>query len=461
MIITFKQPENKATKILNMEETTMKKFTKTIAAISAAAMLTISSGMTAFAYDPLNDEDVDKIWECEKVGRQYCYHVINYNTDASRGYSWDTEDRQKNLPRLTKEFLDTRDIFRLFVPTDNTEEHNKYGNGHMLGLIDPSIARTDTIANAKEYVDKLTIKDGKYGICLEYNNYTYNDIFRKEYADKPDVPEEYYIDDKTVDYGLRILDEYHMNNDVLNKFKLGSVQKTSNGGLKGVLYLDNYYVANLWLGSDTNVKFDKPVLEPQPSGIGFRTKVTFTVTNPYKDRFITFGDSISGTVNYNLFSNLRFYYDCNNGANAIYSTNRFKTTVKLDKKNCSKLDSTYQGLVGDNGLVTEIEGEAKTKYKNHDFIGVKVVGSTMYIGVGAALDIPSTGINKKPLTEKERFDIFMDKYGKSRLSKCDWVKNQLNKNVENVVFYFDQYSGLPIEFSDYTCQAYELRNKLS
>ncbi len=457
MIITFKQPKNNATKILNMEETTMKKFTKTIAAISAAAMLTISSGMTAFAYDPLNDDDVDKRWECEKVGRQYCYHVINYNTDASRGYSWDTEDRQKNLPRFTKEFLDTRDIFRLFVPTDNTKEHNKYGNGHMLGLIDPSIARTDTIANAKEYVDKLTIKDGKYGICLEYQNYTYNDIFRYD----TEIPEEERIYDNVVDYGLRLLDEYHMNNDVLNKFKLGSVQKTSNGGLKGVLYLDNYYVANLWLGSDTNVKFDKPVLEPQPSGIGFRTKVTFTVTNPYKDRFITFGDSISGTVNYNLFSNLRFYYDCNNGANAIYSTNRFKTTVKLDKKNCSKLDSTYQGLVGDNGLVTEIEGEAKTKYKNHDFIGVKVVGSTMYIGLGAALDIPTKGFDGKYLTNEERFDRFMNKYGKSRLGKCDWVKNQLNKNVKNVVFYFDQYSGLPIEFSDYTCQAYELRNKLS
>lgn len=455
MIITFKQPENKATKILNMEETTMKKFTKTIAAISAAAMLTISSGMTAFAYDPQND--VEKKWEGEKVGRQYCYHVINYNTDASRGYSWDTETRQGNLPRLTKEFLDSRDIFRLFVPTDNTEEHNKYGNGHMLGLIDPSIARTDTIANAKEYVDKLTIKDGKYGICLEYQNYTYNDIFRYD----TEIPEEERIYDNVVDYGLRILDEYHMNNDVLNKFKLGSVQKTSNGGLKGVFYLDNYYVANLGLSSDTNVKFDKPVLEPKPSGIGFRTKVTFTVSNPYKDRFITFGDSISGTVNYNLFSNLRFYYDCNNGANAVYSTNRFKTTVKLDKKNCSKLDSTYQGLVGDNGLVTEIEGEAKTKYKNHDFIGVKVVGSTMYIGVGAALDIPSTGINKKPLTEKERFDIFMDKYGKSRLSKCDWVKNQLNKNVKTVNVYFGSFSGLKLEGPHYTCQAYELRNKLS
>jgi len=92
MIITFKQPENKATKILNMEETTMKKFTKTIAAISAAAMLTISSGMTASAY------------YVTKVNP----NKLTNNGTKTTGFKWDTNELQDKLPVFSKTLLDKK-----------------------------------------------------------------------------------------------------------------------------------------------------------------------------------------------------------------------------------------------------------------------------------------------------------------------------------------------------------------
>ncbi|NLT09324.1 MAG: hypothetical protein GXY08_07455 [Ruminococcus sp.] len=70
----------------------MKKFTKTIAAISAAAMLTISSGMTASAY------------YVTKVNP----NKLTNNGTKTTGFKWDTNELQDKLPVFSKTLLDKK-----------------------------------------------------------------------------------------------------------------------------------------------------------------------------------------------------------------------------------------------------------------------------------------------------------------------------------------------------------------
>ncbi len=420
----------------------MKKYAKFIAAISAAAMLTISSGMTAYAYNA--GTDPDRKATSEKKGHQYYYSVVNYNTDDSRGYTWDTLIRQDNLPVFDKAFLDARSSFNFYAPTD--KEGNKYGSGHIFGLLEKDVAKSERIASAKAYVDKFNLCENNLGIVMEYHNYSWEDVYHDEDPD-------HYLD-----YALRMYSDYYMNHDVLDKAYVGNISKNSDGSLTGYIYLDNYYISNLTASCSTNnMLFCNPELETKPDGIGFRTKIKFTVNNPYKNKYYVFGDasSISGTLNYTILKDLKFCYSCGK-TKKTYTTNALKRTVKFDKKDCCEFNNEFDGIILNKEFVTILEGDDITNFKNGKYIAVSVNNKTLKLSIGYGLNIPSYSVGKNGVPNYYSADYMFQEFWighGNELKGCQWLYNKLSK-MNTVIVDFAGSSN------DYSCSASAFRSKL-
>lgn len=214
----------------------MKKITKAIAALSAAAMMPLSSGMTAFAYK------VDETNYSDYYQNDNTYH-FDYDTrkdpsnslsNGSSGYAWNKEYYQKKMPILTKDFLETQTTIPLSLP--NVDGHANTGANHVLGLLSKSAAISPAIADTKKYVDKLYFKNAKCGIMLEYHNNSWDDIDVEDeemdpYLSWDDIIEEDENEndgfDPLYDYCLKMIDEQSIKDDVLKNFSMGTYKLDS------------------------------------------------------------------------------------------------------------------------------------------------------------------------------------------------------------------------------------------
>lgn len=272
----------------------MKKLTRSITAITTAAIMTLSASMTASGYY-VNKSDY--------VKSKRAFRTYNFSTEPARGYGWDTPALQKALPMLNKDLFEYKNNIVLLSPVDTAG--NEYGNGHMLALFDKDVITSATISNAMKYVNNVSIKyRTDLTCCLEYHNYSYDDVY-------PDDPDPDYVD-----YGLRMIGD-NETKALLNKFYVNNLHKEADGSYTGEICLDNYYIQNLHIGClDTNVRFEEPVLERRPSGIGFRTKAKFRVKKPA---------SVNG--NYTILNDVRFIYYVN--TQQYYTTSHMAKTVNF------------------------------------------------------------------------------------------------------------------------------------
>ncbi|MCR5600157.1 MAG: hypothetical protein K6G33_05385 [Ruminococcus sp.] len=430
----------------------MKKFIKTIAALSTMAVIAVPANLTASAY---------YVSQADYVKKTRSYELKNTLPSTSsvfslRGIAWNTHVLQDNLPMFQKSFLDTKDSFRLSVPVDVNGE--PFGNRHMLGLLDKDVATSATIANAKKYVDKLCLKNAGLALCLEYNNNSWDDVFPDEPSAVPGT------DDYVVDYGLRMLSEYDVNHTILNKLYMSDLVSLPGSCYEGYLYLDDYYLSGLDFGSDAPIiiDFDEPVLETKENGMGFRTKIKFHILNPYKDKYLAFGTSVPGTLDYTIFNNLQVIYKC--GGNAVYSTNKFRRTVKINKNDCVSsfisdyTHTNYQGFITDEGLLTEIEADNQAAFYDGDFICARVDGTTLSLYIGRKLEFQKYHLfTTTEAPGKDQFKSFIENHG-DRLRNCSWIKTQLKK-VKNVKFYRDA-SSASMGTNFYNCTAGNVRSAL-
>ena len=244
----------------------MKKLTKVIAAVSAAAMLAVPANMSAFAYN------VD-------TGKSFSNPLINYDFSAGRGQRWEYYSVQKDIPALTSTILAAKGKYTYYATTDT--RCNEYGNCDIFAMLPLEVATTATINNARPYIDNLSVKSKTgdyYALSLEYSNVSKTDTHLK----RPSIP----VNSDACDYALRMLEGPYLQN-ILNNFYIDHPNDInysyikSHNGYTGNIYLDDHYIAGMRLSSsDPYTTFDEPVLE-QKSGEGvFRTKITFHISNP-------------------------------------------------------------------------------------------------------------------------------------------------------------------------------------
>ena len=425
----------------------MKKLTKAIAAISAAAVLAIPANMSAFAYNVSTSN--------------FTNPMVNKSKGGARGYSWDTY-YQADLPVLWKKLLNANGKYTYYATTDTNG--NEYGSTHMFAILHRGVADSANIQNAKKYIDNITIKSKKgfyYAPCVEYHNYSTAD----EPYD-PDDPDdqpmfEYY------DYGIRMMDGPYLQ-DIINKFTISSLSDLNyeyikaHGEFTGALYLKNYYLAGLKLtSSDPYTRFDEPVLERNPDGIGFRTKVTFHVKKPVFDETIVFNNP-SGYTGVEVLKNIKVSCNgsdtdknCIQGYNSISVVNGVTLKVpNADYKNRNKL---YQGLITCPTLTTEIKGEVKKRFLNSNFQTTRRVGNILYIYEGKNDTIGDP--QWKNGTGSQKFEAFFRCGGRDELGHCAWIGEQLN-SVTQVRFYSD---STPTSYGTqyYMCDPGYLKNRLA
>ena len=446
----------------------MKKVMKTIAAISAMAVLAVPANLTASAYpaSPANSSNP----------------LINYDTSAGRGQRWEYDNNQDGLPILTDRLLNSRGKYTYYATVDKNKK--EYGACDMFALLYDNIASTQNIQNAKHYVDNLSVRSAKtekdkryYALVLEYKDNSGRDsLTGTEYEED--------IDNSLCDYGLRMLEGPYLQ-DIFNKFTFSDTTNLNynyikqNGFFRGYMYLEDYYVAGLKLTStDPYTTFYEPVLEPNPDGIGFRTKVEFIVRNPEIEKTTLLGlstVSTSGNNTYNIMTGLKATV---NGSGTPYNYIDSYSNVPNGNKKLSipksefyERNNRYQGLIRcyeyPDDLVREVIGSDKEHFENNDFIGVKRSGDTIYIYIGKKYDhylkdvyLDGRKNNDWFSTGITKFNAFFRTMGRDELGHCRWLRSQLS-TATRVYFYSGATPDSYTSSSFYNCYASDLLYRLN
>lgn len=429
----------------------MKKLFKTIAAISATAMLALPANLTANAYIVNSRNFTD--------GKA----MVNKSTDGGRGQRWEYFDYQQDLPRFDQSFLNWKGDYTYLAPVAPKELNStEYGNCDMLATLDRNVAKSSDIAKARAYVDNIHVKRSnghQYAVVMEYSNNSHEDSFIG-------TSRESRIDYMVVDYGLRMLEGPYLQ-DIISKMysessdTLSYNYMRSNSGYTCYLYLDNYYIAGMRLtSSDPYTKFYTPVLEKHPSGRGFRTKIECHISTPSREGDIVFG-STSGYYNFNVLSNVKM--TCNgSGMSTIDNYTKLnikQQTISVPKSAFDVTNSTYTGLLTSEGLMTRISGTLKENFKKNYFLGATLSNGVLNIYVGKQTYIGDP--DWKSGDPLKQFKALIRNGYQDLIGRCPWIDSQLHNNssIRTVRFYREcTPNSTGRQF--YTTTPYELRKSL-
>lgn len=403
----------------------MKKIIKTIAAISATAMLAIPANLSAQAYQVSYSN----------------YHCLDNRctSNPASGYSWYTLDLQNGLPTFSQKWLNK---YQTKKPTFHFKNASTC---HMFALLDQTAGKINDLATTKKNVDKISVMDYDtnecFALCLEY----------KDNSCEGELPE-------YADFGLRMFDQHFLETDILSKFYIQNEgQLTANAvseGYTGKLILNKYYVAGLKIeSSDPYTSFEEPVIVK--NGNNIRTEVTFHIYNPFPQPFIQFGNAnVQNSYTRTVLENVKFTYNC--GDSFSTTTNRFKK--KLTKSIGAEKNTLYQGLICHPTLLTKIEGYAKDKFNNNNFRAAKQENGILFIYIGANDSYISDPQWKKG-NGSQKFEAFFRCGGRDELGHCQWIWQQLD-NVNQVRFYCSSTkTSYGTQF--YQCSPSYLRNRLN
>ena len=448
----------------------MKKLIKTIAALSAMAVLAVPANMTASAYN------------VDSSTATHGNAMINKSTDPGRGQRWEYESYQRDLPCYGKNYLSRKGNYTYLAPVAPASLNwAEYGNCDMFGILDRTVAKTTDIAKARTYVDNIHVKrknGHQYAVVMEYHDNSRIDSLTG--TDDDDL-----INTNLVDYGLRMLEGPYLQ-EIFNKFTVSNTSDLNynyikqNGYFTGYMYLKNYYVAGMRLTStDPYTTFDTPVLEPNPNGRGFRTKVKFTVRIPAIDKTILLSSSTVSTSGYNTVNVLSGIKATVNGSgtasnyidNYSYVPSGGKKTLSIPRTEFYERNNRYQGLIRcyeyPDDLVREVIGSDKEHFENNDFIGVKRSGDTIYIYIGKKYDhylkdvyLDGRKNNDWFSTGITKFNAFFRTMGRDELGHCRWLRSQLT-SATRVYFYSGATPNSYTSSSFYNCTASELLNRLN
>lgn len=424
----------------------MKKLAKAIAAISAAAILAIPANMTASAY--LVD-----------TGKSFSNPLINYDFSAGRGQQWEYESIQKDLPILTKQILEAKGKYTYYATTDT--RCNEYGNCDMFALLPLDVATTAKINNARPYVDNLSVKTkagNYYALVMEYSDASKTDSHRR----RPSIK----VNEKACDYGLRMLEGIYLQN-ILNNFYIDHPEdityyRVTNGGYTGNIYLDNYYVAGMRLSSsDIYTTFDEPVLEENPNGKGFRTKITFHISDPTSDPVVYMGrsGSASGSSTFEFLKDVKL--TCNGDKSSavkdyIKVGGISKQTISVPYSDYLGYCDKFEGLIGCPHIERQLKGVIRENFLNNKFNAYKRVGDTIYIYTGK-----NAGIGDRDWLNgsgSAKFEAFFRCGGRDIIGKCEDLKILLT-NVTTVRFYSDA-TPTSVGTEYYYCGSWDLLNRI-
>jgi len=425
----------------------MKKLAKAIAAISAATILAIPANMTASAY--LVD-----------TGKSFSNPLINYDFSAGRGQQWQYESIQKDIPVLTKTILEAKGKYTYYATTDT--RCNEYGNCDMFALLPLEVATTSKINNARPYVDNLSVKTkagNYYALVMEYSDVSKTDSHRR----RPSIK----VNEKACDYGLRMLEGPYLQN-ILNKFYIDHPENITysnikyNGGYTGNIYLDDYYVAGMRLSSsDIYTTFDEPVLEENPNGKGFRTRITFHISNPVPTPTIYLGrsGSTSGSGTFEFLKDLKL--TCNGDQSTgvkdyIKVGGISKKTISVPYSDYLGYNDKYQGLISCPGFETQLKGVTREYFLNNKFNAYKRVGNTIYIYTGKNAGIGDPDWLRGSGSTK--FEAFFRCGGRDIIGHCSSLRTYL-QNATTVVFYSDA-TPTSVGSQYYSMSASTLLNRL-
>ncbi len=364
----------KQTIFLMKRRFTMKKIITKLAAVSAVAITAISSmGMTAFAYEVTLD------------------NISNLRSD----YVWSGTDDQKNLP-----------IFSVGILEKPVTAKYKGGFAtNVAGTLSSDFATINTIDKIKPKFDNLSIVDGsgqKYAAQLEYDKYARSNTF-----------------------GIRMMDDYHVNQVMNNNLVLDSFNYDDRTGkYTGKLKLENYYYAGMKVScSDGITTFKEPVLTTYRNNKMIGTEIEFSGTIPtlpkYTSRTIPIendGALYFTSVNrVNLLNNLKITY---NGGS--YTTNKFDRGYNV------KYNSYYMGTLVSSTLEQKLTGSNRTIFENNKFTAVRAEGSTLYVCFGSNHDtVPSSSALKSLLKCGGRDTIVFN----------DWLRGKLSSYSRIIVTY--------------------------
>lgn len=405
----------------------MKKFIKTIAALSTMAVIAIPANLTASAY-PVSYNNYNQL-------KNTC------DSSSASGYSWDTMELQDGLPTFSQKWLNK---YKTIKPTFYFQNASPC---HMFALLDQTAGKISDLTNTKKNVDKISVRDydtnTDYALVLEY----------QDNSCEGECPE-------YADFGLRMFDQYWLETDILSKFFIQSVKPLTAEnvmeGFTGTLVLRNYYVAGLKVeSSDPYTTFEEPVIVR--NGNNIRTEVTFHIRNPFPQPYTLFGNnSISGYYTKKVLENVKFTYNCNGSFST--TTNNFKTTLKLPQSRIGESNTLYQGLIVYPTLATKAEGDLKEKFDKNEFKAAKVENGILFIYIGTT----NTGISDPAWINgngSAQFEAFFRCGGRDTLGRCQWIRDQLKK-VNQVRFFRDATkSSYGTQF--HQCSASELINRIN
>lgn len=431
----------------------MKKLTKVIAAVSAAAMLAIPANMSAFAYR------VD-------TGKSFSNPLINYDFSAGRGQRWEYENVQGDLPALTRTILEAKGKYTYYATTDT--RCNEYGNCDIFALLPLDVATSETINNARPYIDNLSVKSKTgdyYALSLEYSDVSRTDSHRR----RPSIP----VNPDACDYALRMLEGPYLQ-DVLNHFYIDTPENInydyirSHGGYTGNIYLDNHYIAGMRLSSsDPYTTFETPALEENPknNGKGFRTRITFHISDPTPAQVWNFGvpSYVYGSTNYDVLKDLKI--TCN--GDTSYDVKNYigvggisKKTLTVPNKAFTYNTPNYTGIVLSPDVRRTLTGSELSTFKSNNFIGYRDNrNTTLNIYVGKNMPINDSRWSTK--TGAEKFAGFLSGGGKAKLKNSATIKNLLRNGNVKTVYFFDNATAYTLGAEFYHCSANDLLNILN
>ena len=403
----------------------MKKLIKTIAAVSATAMLAVPANLTTQAYQVNYGNYMDLKNTC--------------TSNPARGYSWNTLDLQDGLPTFSQKWLNK---YKTQKPTFYFKNASTC---HMFALLDQTAGKITDLETTKKNVDKISVMDHdtkeNFALCLEY----------KDNSFEGELPE-------YADFGLRMFNQYWLENDILSKFTINNwdeiTANTVSNGFTGKLVLHGYYIAGLKVeSSDPYTTFEEPVIVRNRNNIS--TEVTFHIRNPFPLPFIQFGNAnVPGTYSRNVLENVKFTYNC--GDSFSTTTNEFKKTLKKNPE--YERNNLYQGVISSPNLLTKLEGENRTRFNNNYFRAAKQKNGILFIYIGAN-DSYISEPKWKNGNGSEKFEAFFRCGGRDELGHCQWIWQQLD-NVNQVRFYNNSTkSSEGTQF--YQCSSSDLRNRLN
>lgn len=401
----------------------MKKLTKVIAAVSAAAMLAIPANMSAFAY------------LVEPSG--FSNPLVNRDTSAGRGQQWQYYSIQTEMPVLKDTLLSEKGNFTYFATVDR--EGKEYGNCDTFALLPLDVATSENINNARSYMDNITVKSkakgNYYAAVLEYSNVSKVNTHRKRPSITPNLD--------ACDYGIRMLAGPNLQN-ILNNFYIDSPNDINYGYIKshngytGNIYLDDYYVAGMRLSSsDPYTTFETPVLEEKSSGGSFRTKITFHISNPVPTPTVYLGmsGSNSGSRTFEFLKDLKLTCngDQSSGVKSYIKVGGIsKKTISVPYSDYIAYNNNYDGLISCPGFITNLKNYDRQLFLDNRFNAYKRSGNTIYIYTGKNAGIGDPGwLNGSGST---KFEAFLRNGGRDIMGHCSSLRTYL-QNATTVVFY--------------------------